>query len=317
MNRRKVREVRKNGGRLLWAANVLILSLLLTIGFSLEARETLKVVTTTTTLASFFQEVGGDRVEVKSITRKNQDPHYVEAKPSYMVILRQADLFASVGLDLEVGWIGLIQRGAKNSRIQEGQPGFFEAGNHVEVIEVPEGKVDRSQGDVHPYGNPHFHLDPLQAIKAVQAVEAKLVELDPKSKEIYLKRSKDFQKRITRKIEQWKKRIEASGVKNVITYHKSLNYFIRFFGLKKIGNIEPKPGVPPTAKHIIGLIKLMKEKKARCILNESYFEDTAAKRLQKVTGAHVEIVDVEVQSYYTELIDSLVRSIEACGKGKK
>ncbi|MCB0420936.1 MAG: zinc ABC transporter substrate-binding protein [Bdellovibrionales bacterium] len=283
------------------------------VSFSSQAK--LVVVTTTTTLKNLVEEVGRDRVSVISLTKSTQDPHFVEAKPSYMVKLRKADMLVEVGLDLEVGWIGNVQRGAKNPVIINGGPGFFSAGDYVKAIEVPKLKVDRSQGDVHPYGNPHFHLDPNRIVTVVQALGKKLSKLDPASKEFYQNNADHFANKIKSSLPGWHSRVELSKVKNVVTYHKSLNYFLTSFGLHSVSSIEPHPGIPPTAKHIIGLIRQIRQEKVRCILNESYFETTAGERLRKETGAVLQVVPVEVQTDYFELIEALVHAVEECGKG--
>tara|TARA_B100000749_G_scaffold280887_2_gene279994 strand:+ start:51432 stop:52319 length:888 start_codon:yes stop_codon:yes gene_type:complete len=292
---------------------ILILGLL--SAWALNAQAELKVVTTTTTLENLVQEIGQDKVDVSSLTKSNQDPHFVEAKPSYMVKLRQADLLVSVGLDLEVGWIGNVQRGAKNPTLLKGSKGFFAAGDHIEAIDIPEGKLDRAEGDVHPLGNPHFHLDPIKTISVVEALAIKLGELDSANAEFYQRRAADYAKTLKEKMKDWESRITKSQVNNVITYHKSLSYFLRRFDLDVVASIEPKPGIPPTAKHIISLIKLVKQKNVKCILNENYFETTAGERIKGVTQASLQIVPVEVQTDYFDLIESLVTAVENCGKG--
>ncbi len=293
-----------------------VLLVLFALVLASPAQGKINVVTTTTTLADFVKTLGDNELEVISLTTSNQDPHFVEAKPSYMFKLNRADLLVSVGLDLEVGWLGNVQRGAKNPVIMQGQAGFFSAGEHVTPIDIPKEKVDRAKGDVHAKGNPHFHLDPERAIAVVAALAQKMAELDPKNAESYLARSKTFANTINDKLVLWKKRIEASGVTGVITYHKSLNYFLERFGIKNMADIEPLPGVPPTAKHVQYLIKLVRDRKVKCILNESYFETTAAERLKKEAAVNIQIVPVEVVTTYVDLIESLVKAVEACKDGK-
>lgn len=275
----------------------------------------LKVVTTTTTLAEFVKQVGRDKVEVTSLTKPQEDPHFVEAKPSYMVKLRQADLLVAVGLELEVGWLSNVQRGAKNPKLLDKKFGFFTAGDFINAIEIPKGKVDCAQGDVHPFGNPHFHLSPVESQKVILALAKKLGELEPNSKTIFMANAEEFNKVLESQISKWQERVNKSKIRELISYHKSFNYFLNFFNITPIAYIEPKPGVPPTPKHIIQLIKLIKDKKIKCIFNESYFETTAAKRLQKVTQATLKVVPVEVETNYIDLIEKLVSAIEDCSKG--
>lgn len=293
--------------------NILVLSIFIV---ALPAEAKLKVVTTTTTLAEFVKEVGGNLVDVTSLTTANQDPHFVEAKPSYMVKLSRADLLVTVGLDLEVGWIGNVQRGAKNPAILDGGPGFFAAGDYISPIELPSGKIDRAQGDVHAKGNPHFHLDPDRALKVSLALAKKLGTLDPQNSAQYWDQGQKFADTLKRKTTEWQARLEKTGIKGVITYHKSRNYFLDRFGIKNLADIEPLPGVPPTAKHIQSLLELVRNQSVRCILNESYFETTAAERLKKESSAKFEVVPVEVSTNYVDLIDALVKAIETCGGSK-
>ena len=274
----------------------------------------LNVVTTTTTLAHLAKALGAAHVEVVSITKAGQDPHFVEAKPSYMVKLRRADLLISVGLGLEVGWIGLIRRGGRNPKILPGQKGHFEAGSFIEALEVPKGKTDRSQGDVHPEGNPHFHLDPIRFLAVAKALSERLTELDPANASDYRANFKSMKESIEKSLVEWQERIQKSGIRKVIAYHKSLNYFFHRFGLVPVGYIEPKPGVAPSAKHIVQLIRKIKIEKIRCILNEDYYEETAARRVAMKDGVAVVSVPVEVQSSYSDLIERLVVAVELCGK---
>ncbi len=287
----------------------------LTLSLACSAQAKLKVMTTTTTLADLVKAVGKNKVEVTSLTKSTQDPHYVEAKPSYMVKIRNADLLVAVGLELETGWLSNIQRGAKNPKLLDKARGFLEAGDFIYPIEIPSGKVDRSQGDIHASGNPHFHLDPIKVTKVIMALAERLSQLDPASKQFYSKNAGNFVKKINSKNKEWKNKVQKSKIKKVITYHKSFNYFLKRYGIKTAGNIEPKSGVPPTAKHIISLIKKIKEEKVKCLLNESYFESVAAKRLQQETGARLQVLNVESNGDYLKLIDNLVKAIEGCSHG--
>ncbi len=279
----------------------------------------LKIITTTTTLKSLVEKVGGKFVTVESITKGPQDPHFVEAKPSYMVKLRRADLIVSVGLDLEVGWLPNIIRGARNPNLIKGKPGHLKAGQLIEPIEVPKGSVSRAQGDIHGFGNPHFLLDPDRAIQVGQGISEKLTELDPKNKSGYEKNFSTFKNKTLKLTRDWELRVAESGIANIVTYHKTLNYFLQRFKINLSGSIEPQPGIPPTAKQIIALIKKIKKDKVVCILNESFFEKMAAERLKKDTPVTVKVVATEVGATpqaknYFELVESLVSAVESCKK---
>lgn len=274
------------------------------------------VVTTTTNLADLTKRVGGNHVNVSSIAKGSQDIHFIEAKPSYMVKMSKADLLVSVGFDLEAGWLPLIQRGARNPKIGKGKSGFMEVAELVpNVLEVPKGKVTRADGDVHPEGNPHVTLSPTNAVIIAEAIAKKLGEIDKDHASEFLANSKKFSEQINAKMPGWKQKIEASKVKDIVTYHKTLSYFLDTFGLKSAIQIEPKPGVPPSAKHILKVIKTIKDDKIPLILVANYFDDSAAKRIHKETpGVKVKTVPAAVDgnsevSDIIALYDYLVNAV--------
>ena len=291
-------------------------------GFPIEAFAKLNVLTTTTTLKSIAQSIGGQYIKVTSMTKGSQDPHFVEAKPSYMIKARKADLIITVGLELEIGWLPNIIRGSRNPKIMDGNPGHFEANRFITPIEVQHGRVDRSQGDVHGLGNPHFTLDPTRAIEIAKAISKRLSKLDASNEVHYQKSVTDFEKKINQKLLEWTERIKQTGIEKVVTYHKTLNYFLHRFHLKLLGEIEPKPGIPPTAKHILSLMETIKREKVSCILVESFFETNAAERIKKSIPVHIEVVPTEVNATrkatdYEALIETIVFSIEKCGEKKR
>ncbi len=277
----------------------------------------LNVLTTTTTLKSIAKSIGGKYVKVNSITKGTQDPHFVEAKPSYMVKARQADLIIAVGLDLEIGWLPNIIRGSRNPKIMDGGPGYFQASRFITPIQVQKGRVDRSKGDIHALGNPHFILDPLRTIKIAKALSKKFSKLDPNNEIYYNQNAKTFEKKINQKLLKWHKRIKQKGIKKVVTYHKTLSYFLHRFGLKLSGEIETKPGVPPTIKYILSLMETIKKEKVSCILVESFFETNTAQRIKKNVPLQIKVIPTEVNATkkatnYEALIETIVASIESC-----
>lgn len=278
----------------------------------------LKVVATTSTMRSIVEAVGGDRVEVASVAKGPQDPHFLEAKPSYMIMLRDADLLVAVGLDLEVGWLPNVSRGSRNPKILPGEKGYLELGPLASPIEVPAGKIDRAEGDVHPFGNPHFYLDPERVAQVVGPLAARLGELDPDGKAVYEQRAKEFAVRLKSLSVEWGERLVKTGIKKVITYHRTLNYFLDRFRIAQSGTLEPKPGVPPTAKHLMELIAMVKSEKINCILVESFFETGAAERIkQEVPSVKVQTVAAEVEALppvkaYVDLGEQIVRAVESC-----
>jgi zinc/manganese transport system substrate-binding protein len=300
------------------STSLTILALCGGIYFSENAFAKLNVLTTTTTLKSIAEVVGGGYVNVNSITKGSQDPHFIEAKPSYMVKARRTDLLVSIGMDLEIGWLPNIIRGARNPSITGGNMGFLETGVYIDPIEVSQGKVDRSLGDIHARGNPHFILDPKRAIVVAQKISDRFSKLDPSHQSTFAQNTADFKLKIENKMQDWSDRIQAAGVKDVITYHKTLNYFLKRFNMRLLGSIEPKAGIPPTARHILSLIDAIKVSQASCILIESYFESSAVKRIEKSVPIQIEVVAAEVgatktATNYQALIESLVVAIEKCG----
>lgn len=274
-----------------------------------------RVVATTTDIGAIVKAIGGGDVELTVIAKGTQDPHFIEAKPSYMVKMRDADLVVSNGLSLEVGWLPGLIRGARNPKLAS-PSGHLVLGEAIRPIEVPRGTVTRAMGDVHPDGNPHFTLDPVRVGEVAAVVAARLGELDPPNKDGYARRAKEFRDRLETKTAEWKKRLDAAGVKKVVTHHKTLAYFLARFGLESAGELEPKPGVPPTAKNVLDLVARMKAEKVKLILVENYFDTKAADRIAAdVPGAKVASIGVAVESApglagLDDVTEQLVRAIE-------
>jgi zinc/manganese transport system substrate-binding protein len=280
------------------------------------ANAKLNVVTTTTDLAAITREVGKDFVSVESIARGTQDPHFIEAKPSYMTKAHQADLLVSVGLDLEVGWLPSIILGARNPKINSGEKGNLEVGSLVNPIEIPTGKVTRAEGDVHPNGNPHVTLDPIRAGEIAVHIANRLAVLDSGNKESYLTNAKTFKSRLENKTKEWQKRIEATKIKKVVTYHKTLTYFLNRFHLENPEILEPKPGIPPTSAHVLEVIRTMKEQNIALILVENYFDPTVTQKIkQELPAVRAPTVAVAVDGApgiltVDDLYEQIVKSIE-------
>lgn len=274
----------------------------------------LKVLTTTNNLKNLVEMVAGEKVDVESFSKGTQDPHYIEAKPSYMLKASKADLLVSIGLELEVGWLPLILRGSRNPKLREGGAGSFIAGEYIETLEKPSAAISRADGDVHPEGNPHFLLDPLNALKIAEKLRDKLKKLDPENAREYEGNFNKFSSNLTLKLEQWKKRIKV-GTK-VITYHKTLTYFYHRFGIINVSLLEPKPGIPPSVGHILGVMKKARSEGVKLAIVENYFDPTVAKRVAKdVAGLKVKIVPVSVAGEpkilnLFDLYESLVSAVE-------
>jgi len=247
----------------------------------------LNVVTTTADLASITREVGGDRVDVVSIARGYQDPHFVEPKPSFLLLLRKADLLAVVGLDLETGWLPPLLDQSRNPKIRPGGAGYLDVSAGVDILDRPRGTVNRSMGDVHALGNPHYWLDPANAVRIAIQVSNRLSQLRPKDAAYFAARLETFKKRMNDANKKWTAMLAPYRGAKIVTYHNSWPNFTRRYGLDVVGYVEPKPGVPPSPSHTFELINLMKAQKVKAILVEPYFDLKTPKSIAERTGANL------------------------------
>lgn len=285
-----------------------------------KAEAKINVVTTTPDLAVIVSEIGGDNVSVQSLAKGTQDPHFLEAKPSFMVKINRADLVISTGLELEIGWLPPIIQGARNPKVMPGTDGYLEVGQFITPIELPTTKVSRAEGDVHPFGNPHFMVDPIRAGRVAVGIADHLAEMDPDHAAIYKENASKLQKRLEDKTKLWQARIAKSGVTEVVTYHKTLNYFLDRFGIDNPINLEPKPGIPPTAQHIMEVIRVVKEKNIKLVMIENFYDKSFADKIAtEVPNIKIVTIPVEVggePSIKTldDLYEHLVTVIEEAGK---
>jgi ABC-type Zn uptake system ZnuABC Zn-binding protein ZnuA len=247
----------------------------------------LTIVTTTADLASLTQEVGGDRVDVTAIARGYQDPHFVEPKPSFLLLLRKADLLEVVGLDLEIGWLPPLLDQSRNAQIRPGGPGYLDVSTGVEILDRPTGTVNRSMGDVHALGNPHYWIDPANAIRIAIQISNRLSQLRPKDAAYFAGRLENFKKRMNEANKKWTAMLAPYRGAKIVTYHNSWPNFTRRYGLNVVGFVEPKPGVPPSPSHTFELINLMKTQKVKAILVEPYFDLKTPKSIAERTGANL------------------------------
>ena len=261
---------------------------------SLAFAKKLIVVTSTTDLAALTQEVGGDRINVEAIARGYQDPHFVEAKPSFLLKLRNADLLVSVGLDLEIGWLPPLITQSGNGRIQRGANGYLDASQFAEILEIPQGTVTRAEGDVHPLGNPHYWLDPDNGRRLAKGIAGKLGELDPGDSSYFQQRVADFDKRLSEAEKRWDAQMLPYHGRKVVTYHRSWPNFAKHFGLDVVGYVEPRPGIPPTPSHTLDLINLMKRENVKVMLIEPYFDLKTPNSVASQTGAKVLVMTPSV-----------------------
>jgi len=255
-----------------------------------SAHADLKVATSLTDLASVAQFVGGKHVTATSLCRGFEDPHFVPAKPSLMKAIQHADVFVSVGLELDNGWLPLVLPGSRNPKIQPGAKGFVDASQGVQVLEKPSGTVSRAEGDIHPLGNPHYYLDP----KALEVVADHLAEvfssLDAANAADYAANAKAFDARMEASLEKWQKQLAPYKDAKILPYHRNFIYFANRFGLELFGTVEPKPGIPPSPHYIADLAESMKKANVRVVTYQPYYNADASKQVaQRAGGIAIEI----------------------------
>jgi zinc/manganese transport system substrate-binding protein len=254
----------------------------------------LKVVTSTTDLYDIAKSVGGDKIKATHIGEGYQDPHFIEAKPSFVLQLQQADVWAFVGLDLEIGWMPLLLDGARNQRIMLGGSGYLDVSRAVPVIDIPRGNVDRSQGDVHPLGNPHYWLDPENGRRIARLFLAKFSELDPKNAAVYQANDKAFEDRLGAAEKAWQPELAAIKGKPVVAWHTSWRYLAEYTGMNIVAYMEPKPGVPPSPSHLVTVMNAIRQSGAKVIIMEPFYDKKVADVVARETGVAVLIVPPSV-----------------------
>lgn len=278
------------------------------------ARGKLNVVATTPDLAAVAKAVGGNRVEVTSLAKPTEDPHFVDAKPSLILKLNRADVLIEGGAELEIGWLPALMQSTRNPRIAIGAAGRILASEVVELLEVP-ATLDRSRGDVHAMGNPHFMTDPVNAQLVARRIADSFCSLDPASREVYQANLKTFSDTMATKLAEWQRILAPYRGQRVVSYHNSWPYFARRFGLQIDLFLEPKPGLPPTPTHLADVVAKMKENQVRVIIVEPYLNRNTAESVARQTGAVV----IDVASFpggvkgtegdHVKLIDYLVTSL--------
>lgn len=244
----------------------------------------LNVVTTLPNFAYLARELGGEAVEVKSLLGTTFDPHFIEAKPSFITILSRADLLISNGLELEVGFLPVLIDQASNPKIREGHAGSLVLGNLVPVIELPQGKLSRDMGDIHPYGNPHFYTSPALVPVMAKAIAEKLIALDAEGSALYQSNLSRFLERWQKQEKLWKQNVASLGTNNLIVYHKSLNYLVEWLGWNLADTIESKPGVPASSSRVSQLVDQAKNQNVSLILQEDWYPDKDARFISEKSG---------------------------------
>jgi zinc/manganese transport system substrate-binding protein len=275
---------------------MLLISMLGTmlVAGSASAQSKLNVMTTTEDLASIAREVGGDRITVEAIARGYQDPHFVEAKPSFILKLQKADLLIVVGRELEIGWLPPLVQQSRNGKIQPGAEGYLDASLGAQILEIPTGQITRAMGDVHPLGNPHYWMDPENGKRIAKEMVDAFDRLRPGNKAYFDQRLGDFSTRLDAAEKKWLALMAPyKGIK-VVTYHRSFPNFAERFGLEIVGYVEPRPGIPPTPQHTLDLISEMKRQNVKLVLVEPYFDLKTPNSIGLQTGAKVLVMPPSV-----------------------
>jgi zinc/manganese transport system substrate-binding protein len=277
----------------------------------------LNVVTTLPSLASIAEQIGGEYIEVYSITRGVQDAHYVEAKPSYMIKLNKADLLIYSGLELEIGWLPLLIQGARNNKVSVGAMGNLNTSLAIPqevILEKPRGEMDRTMGDVHPLGNPHYLLDPNNGISVAELITDKLIELDANNQDAYLNNLDNFVNILQEKMSLLKNDASILSNVEVICYHPHWSYLLNWLGMKIEGYIELRPGIPPTPRHKRDIIRLMEHKNIKIVIISSWKELTKAQEVADAVDAELIVLPGEVNALsgcddYIAWLDYMVTSL--------
>lgn len=282
-----------------------------------------QIVTTIPDLSAIAQEIGQDKVNTFAIAKGYQDPHFVDAKPSFVLKLKQAELFVQVGLDLEVGWVPPLLQTARNRDASFGGKGYLDASGNIDLLEVPSGDAAelRAGGDIHIYGNPHYWLDPRNGKIVAKNICDALTRLKPGDAAIFDQRLQVFEQRVDSAYAAWQEKLAPYRGSKMIAYHNSWPYFEKAFGLEVAGFIEPKPGIPPTPSHLVSVIKLMRKENIKVIIISPYFDDKPAQSVANRTGAIVVPIAPSVGARkdiktYFDLFDYNVNRLVEAFRGK-
>lgn len=257
--------------------------MLFTLLLSVRSAAALNVFACEPEWGALAQELGGDKVAVYTATTALQDPHQVQARPSLIAQVRKADLVVCTGAELEIGWLPVLLRQGGNDKVQPGKPGYFEAAGSVRMLEVPT-RLDRSEGDVHPYGNPHIQTDPRNIAKVAQALAQRLAEIDNVQSAFYAQRSQDFAARWQQAMQRWEQQAAPLRGVPIVVQHKGWIYLQDWLGLNEVATLEPKPGIPPSSGYLAEVLEHLKQRPARMVIRAAYQDGRSSEWLAKQTG---------------------------------
>ncbi len=286
------------------------------------ASAAVKVVATTEDLAALTREVGGDKVSVEALAKGYQDPHFVEAKPSFILKLHKADLLIAVGREMELGWLPPLVTQSRNGKIQPGANGYLDASLTARILEIPKGQITRAMGDVHPAGNPHYWLDPTNGRRIAQAIGEKLSTSSPADAAYFASRYADFDKRLAAAEARWTATMAPFKGARIVTYHRSWPNLCDRFGLNVVGYVEPRPGIPPSPSHTFALIAQMKRDNVKVLVVEPYFDLKTPNSIARETGATVVVLPPSVGAEkeitdYIKLFDAITAKLASALSGRR
>jgi zinc/manganese transport system substrate-binding protein len=295
---------------------------LLLAGLVPSAQAKLRVVTSLQDLASIADTIGGDRVETFAVAKGYQDPHFVDAKPSFILRLSRADLLIVAGLELEIGYLPPLIDQSRNEKIHPGNPGYLDASIGCDILQRPTQVVTRAMGDVHPFGNPHYWTDPENGRVIARASTARLIELDLAGKATYEANLAAFETRLSAKEKEWQARMAPFAGTKIVTFHESWPNFAKYFRLEVVGTVEPKPGIPPSPSHTLEIINLITADKVPVIVVEPYFDTKTPTYIGEKTGAVVltfypSVGGIPEIKDYIGLFDNDVNAFVTAMRGKK
>jgi zinc/manganese transport system substrate-binding protein len=286
------------------------------LSLSFPAHAALNIFACTPEWGALAKELGGDKASVYTATTALQDPHRIEARPSLIARARSADLMVCTGAELEIGWVPLLQSQSGNAKIQSGQPGYFEAASAVSLIEKPD-RADRSMGDVHAAGNPHLHLDPRNVAAVAAALASRMASVDAADAAYYRDREKAFLERWRQASERWEKQAAPLKGMPLVVYHKDLSYLVGWLGMREIGSLEPKPGLPPTTAHLADLLARLKQNPAKAVVRSAYSDPRPAEwlaeraRIPAITLAYTVGGTPQAKDLFSLYDDTLARLLQA------
>lgn len=297
--------------------NKIVFGLLLLM-FSITSHAALRVVTTTQDLAAIAAAVGGEQVKVQSLTQGTRDPHFATAKPSMIRKVFRADLLLVIGADMEIGWLPPLLQSARNARVQPGKPGYLDFSGVVSLLGKTSGPVSRAMGDVHAGGNPHYWLDPANGVRIAQAIATRLGELDPANKDDYQRRFKVFSQTMDSKLPVWRSALAQLKDQPVVAYHKSFIYLADAFEFRIVDEVEPRPGIAPSAASLSALVTHIQSGHIGLLIMEPYYERRSARYLNERTGIRVAVLPQSVGAQpgihtYFDLFDAIVAALNSAG----